>query len=138
MHLDFRLHSERIEFRPVSGDDEVVDAGLVPPVVGFGRMFGVEVAGGAFVEMRVEGEGALIDGEGWVAYDDHFVEVGTGVGGAPGDAVGVRAVDDVLPVLAVGLVGDEGAAVGAAEAVVDGCRGAVLDDGVAGFLGERT
>ena len=133
MHLHLRLQSQRIEFRTISRNDEVVYASFVAPVVGLGRVLGVEVAGGAFVEVRVDDEGALVEFESWVADDDHFVKA-VGRGGAPGDTVGVGAVDDVLPVLAVGLVGDEGAAVGAAEAVVDDCVGAVFDDGVAGFF----
>ena len=132
MQLHLRLQSQRIELSAISRNDEVVDAGFVAPVVGLGRVLGVEVTGGAFGEARVDGEGALVEVEGRVADDDHFVEAFGG--GAPVDAVGGGAVADVLPVFAVGLVGDEGAAVGAAEAVVDDCVGALFDDGVAGFL----
>ena len=109
MRLHFRLHSERIELCAVGGDDEVVYAGFVAPVVGLGRVFGVEVPGRAFVERPVDGEGALVFFEVRVAHDYHFVQVVRAR--SPVDAVVVWAVADVLPVFAVGFVGDEGAAV---------------------------
>ena len=133
MQLHLRLHLERIELCPVGRDDEVVYTGLVTPVVRLGRMLGVEVSSGPFVETRVDGEGALVHFKIGVAHDYHFVQI-VGGGGAPVDAVGVGAVADVLPVFAVRLVGDEGAAVGTAEAVVDDCFGAIFDDGVACFF----
>ena len=136
MQLYFRLHPQGIELCAVRGDDEVVYAGFVAPVVGLGRMLGVEVSRRPFVELWVDGEGTLIHLEVVIAHDDHFVQIPAGW--SPFNTVGVRAVADVLPVFTVRLVRDEGTAIRTAEAIVDDCVGALFNDGVAGFVRKRT
>ena len=109
MQLHLRLHFQRVELCAVRRDDEVIYTGFMTPVVGLGRVLGVEVSGRPFVELRVDGEGALVHFEVRIAHNDHFVE--TLGSGSPVDAVVLRAVAHVLPVLAVGLVADECAAI---------------------------